>query len=177
MIGAVLCGCMLIVSLMRVAAPIGQRMTGETLGVIPLGFRERLRLQRVNVYCLGVGLLLGTVGGWLRAPLNIVIVLAAYVIVSIPVQYTFTTAGIARNRVVYRGWDEFSGWTERTGGITLDGVAGAGMFPILLAPGQYDDARRLLATTPLGARATTPISTAPTAPKRGKGKRRRAATA
>ncbi len=176
MIAPLLCGMMLILTLMRVAVPIGQPITGEVLGAVPLRFRERLRLQRTNIYLIGVVLLLGTLGGWMRAPINLVVVLATFVIVSIPVHYTFTTAGIARNRVVFRSWDEFGAIADQRGRILLIGTAGATNFPLLLADDQHVEVMRQLAATPLG---TPGLPDAPLAPpssparKRGKGKNRR----
>ncbi len=174
MIGPLLCGAMLILSLMRVAVPFGQRMTGDVIGVVPLGYRERLRLQRINVYLLGAALLLGTVGGWLRAPLNVLVMLAMFVILSIPVQYIFTTTGVARNRVVFRQWSEFDGYEEQTAQIVLRGTKGAGRFVLLLAPDQHADVVRLLART-LPDAASQPLASP--APTRGKSKRGRTAAA
>jgi len=145
-----LCGMMLIIALMRVTVPIGQPMSGTALGSVSLGFRERLRLQRVNVYLIGIVLILGTVGGWLRAPLNLIVILAIYVIVSIPVQYSFTTEGVGRNRVVFRRWTEFAGVREETGRFVLLGTDGATDFPLLLAPNQHEAAKRLLAASGIG---------------------------
>jgi len=154
-----LCGAMLILTLMRVAVPFGQAMTGQVIGVIPLRFRERVRLQRTNIYLLGALLLLGTIGGWLRTPLNLIVILATYVIVSIPVQYTLTVAGIARNRVVFRRWDEFRGLREETGRIVLLGNDGMANFPLLLAPAQHAEVRRLLHTVGVeSAPASSPAS-------------------
>jgi len=173
MIVPLLCGMMLILTLMRVAVPVGQPVTGDVIGTVPLHFRERVRLQRTNVYLIGVVLLLGTLGGWLRAPINLIVVLATFVIVSIPIQYTFTTEGIARNRVVFRRWDEFSAIADGRGRILLRGVPGAANFPLLLADDQHAAALHLLATTPLGA--PHPASS-PAMRKRGKHKHRGTAT-
>ena len=150
MIAPLLCGMMLILTLMRIAVPIGQPVAGNLLGIVPLRFRERIRLQRTNVYLLGVMLLLGTLGGWIRTPINLIVVLATFVIVSIPVQYTFTTEGIARNRVVFRHWDEFDTIADERGRILLHGIAGAANFPLLLADDQHEMVNDLLAQTPLG---------------------------
>ena len=170
MIAPLLCGMMLILTLMRVAVPIGQPVTGHLLGTMPLRFRERIRLQRTNVYLIGVVLLLGTLGGWLRAPINLIVVLAAFVIVSIPVQYTFTTEGIARNRVVFRRWDEFSAVADERGRILLRGVPGSANFPLLLADDQHAAVLRLLSTAPVGVpEGAGPVSS-PTTRKRRKHK-------
>ncbi len=175
MIAPLLCGMMLILTLMRIAVPVGQPVSGDALGVISLGFRERLRLQRTNVYLIGVVLLLGTLGGWIRTPINLIVVLATFVIVSIPVQYTFTTEGVARNRVVFRRWGEFDTITDERGRILLRGIAGAANFPLLLADNQHGDVRAFLARTPLGMPQPAHASPAPRARRRGKHKDRRAA--
>ncbi|MGI8856944.1 MAG: hypothetical protein ACR2JW_14450 [Thermomicrobiales bacterium] len=178
MIAPLLCGMMLILTLMRIAVPIGQPVTGDLLGVMPLRFRERIRLQRTNVYLLGVVLLLGTLGGWIRTPINLIVVLATFVIVSIPVQYTFTTEGVARNRVVFRRWDEFDAIADERGRILLRGIAGAANFPLLLAGDQHGDVMALLAQTPLGLPKTAHgSSSAPRTRKRNKHKNQRAAVA
>ncbi len=150
MIVPLLCGVMLILTLMRVAVPIGQPVTGALLGAAPLRFRERMRLQRTNIYLIGVVLLLGTLGGWMRAPINLIVVLATFVIVSIPVQYTFTTEGIARNRVVFRRWEEFSAIADQRGRILLRGAARSADFALLLADDEHAAVMRLLTTIPLG---------------------------
>lgn len=174
MIAPLLCGMMLILTLMRIAVPIGQPVTGDVLGVVPLRFRERVRLQRTNVYLLGVVLLLGTLGGWMRVPINLIVVLATLVIVSIPVQYTFTTEGIARNRVVFRRWEEFDAIADERGRILLHGIAAAANFPLLLADDQHGEVRDLLARTALGAPKPVHASPTPGIRKRGKNKDRRA---
>lgn len=150
MIVPLLCGMMLILTLMRVAVPVGQPIAGDPLGVTPLRFRERIRIQRMNVYMIAIVLLLGTLGGWMRAPINLIVVLAIFAIVSIPVQYTFTTEGIARNRVVFRRWDEFSAIADGRGRILLRGAPGLADFPLLLADDQHAAIMHLLAQTSLG---------------------------
>jgi len=166
MIVPLLCGMMLILTLMRVAVPIGQPVTGTLIGAAPLRFRERIRLQRTNVYMIGIILLLGTLGGWLRAPINLVVVLATFVIVSIPVQYTFSTEGIARNRVVFRRWDEFSAIADGRGRILLRGTTGSADFPLLLADDQHAAVMRLLAQTSLGVPGQACLASPPGARKR-----------
>lgn len=175
MIVPLLCGMMLILTLMRVAVPVGQPVTGDVIGAMPLRFRERIRLQRTNVYLIGVVLLLGTLGGWLRAPINLIVVMATFVIVSIPIQYTFTTEGIARNRVVFRHWGEFSAIADERGRILLSGAPGSANFPLLLADDQHETVMHLLATTPLGIPERTHPTSSPTMRKRGKHKKQRTA--
>lgn len=177
MIAPLLSGMMLIITLMRVAVPIGQPVAGDTLGVVPLRFRERIRLQRANVYLIGIALLLGTLGGWVRAPINLIVVLATFVIVSIPVEYTITTEGVARNRVIFRRWDEFIGIADERGRVLLRGIPGAASFSLLLADDQHPAVIELLARTPLGASKPAHPAAIPTARKRRKGKHRRTAAA
>jgi len=176
MIVPLLCGMMLILTLMHVAVPIGQPVTGDSLGVVPLRFRERIRLQRTNVYVIGIVLLLGTLGGWMRAPINLIVVLATFVIVSIPVQYTFTTEGIARNRVVFRRWDEFSAIADGRDRILLRGASGSANFPLLLADDQHAAVMRLLAQMPLGVPEHAHLASSPVTRKRRKETKQHIAT-
>ncbi len=176
MIAPLLCGMMLILTLMRVAVPVGQPLTGDPLGTVMLRFRERIRLQRTNVYLIGVVLLLGTLGGWMHAPINVIVVLATFVIVSIPVQYTVTTEGIARNRVVFRRWDEFTGIADERSRILLRGVPGSANFSLLLAHDQHEAVMQLLSTTPLATPQRAHPTSSSTMRKRGKHKQHDTAT-
>jgi hypothetical protein len=49
---------MLIIMLMSIMLPFGAKITGKKVGAIRLNFRERLLLQRINIYAIGFVLLL-----------------------------------------------------------------------------------------------------------------------
>ena len=99
---------MLGIAAMRVYLPMGAKIEGKPLGVITLTFRERMLLQRTNLYMIGAVVLLGAVSGFLAGPLEMVALLAMFVILMIPARYRLTSQGIALNNVVFRSWTDFS---------------------------------------------------------------------
>ena len=102
-------GVMLVVMLMRVALPIGVKVPGKKVAQVKLDFRERLLLHRMNVYSIGIMLLIATVAGVLPRSWELLIMLTATAILFIPIRYTLTSEGIAFNNVVFRPWSDFIG--------------------------------------------------------------------
>src|ERR1700704_4256965 len=97
-------GSMLIVMLIRVAGPLGVRIEGEPIGRISLGWSERVRLQRTNVYAIGAVLLLASVTSRLPLVGVLAVMLGILAILAIPTRYVLTTNGVALNRTVFRQW-------------------------------------------------------------------------
>ena len=116
----------------RVYAPRPQRVPGTPLRTIALGLRERMLLQRKNLYALAAILVVGAVGGWLSLPIELVAIVAAYGVLTIPVRYRLTSDGVALNRVVFRPWREFAGYQVGGRQITLDGRPGNRRFVLQL---------------------------------------------
>lgn len=102
-------GMMLVLMLMRVALPIGPKVTGKPVVNIKLDFRERLLLHRMNIYSIGILLLVATVSGVLPRFWELFVLVPAVAILFIPVRYRLTTDGIACNNVVFRAWSDFTG--------------------------------------------------------------------
>ena len=121
---------MLIVAVIRVHAPFGQKAEGTPIGRITLSMRERMLVQRTNMYLLGIVILLTAVGGFLGGPLELVAIVAALAVISIPVRYTLTSRGIAMNNVVFRSWTDFTGYREERSGLVLLGVTGQRNFRV-----------------------------------------------
>jgi len=115
---------MLSMTAMRVFMPIGAKVEGKPFGVITLSFRERLLLQRTNVYLVGAVILLGAVTGMLTGPLETIALLAMFAILTIPARYRFTSQGVALNHVVFRDWSEFSGYREERSRLVLEAKEG-----------------------------------------------------
>ena len=88
-------GSMLIVMLLRIAPPIGVKLAGEPLSKVTLGMRERVRLQRTNVYAIGAVLLIAAVTGDMPTILELVVMVGILAILAIPVRYVLTTRGVA----------------------------------------------------------------------------------
>ncbi len=120
-------------ALMRVHAIPGTRVEGKVEREVALTFRERLRYHRASLYALGVLLLLGASAGLMTPLLELVAVVAFYAVVSMPVRYRFTSAGVAINNVVFRRWSEFRGHQVNKRQLLLLGKPGLSRFPMLLA--------------------------------------------
>lgn len=127
-------GAMLVVMLMRVAPPIGVRIEGDPVGRVTLGFAERVRLQRTNVYAIGAVLVLCAATRSIPFLVELVVVVAVLAILAIPARYVVTTKGIALNRTVFRSWKEFRGFATEPSGIRLVPNAGAGRFRMVVNP-------------------------------------------
>src|SRR2546422_2647265 len=128
---------MLAIMLMRVYLPIGgARQRGKPLKTVSLSFSERLHMQRVNAYAIGLVLLLTTATGTLPSGFAIPIVLIATGILLIPVRCIITTEGVGISNVVFRPWSELSGFATERRRIRLIGSEGTRPFMLPLLPGK-----------------------------------------
>lgn len=105
----ILFGFMLIIMLMRVALPFGTKAEGGLVKEIRLSFWERLLFHRVSIYAIGLVLLITALSGLLSRPLELVVVLAVFAVLLVPVRYIMTTQGVGLNNVVFRPWADFTG--------------------------------------------------------------------
>lgn len=110
MLPVLLLACMLIIMLMRIAVPISAKTEGKPVKEIGLSFRERILLQRINIYAIGAVLLLTTVTGILPSFWEIIVVCAAIMLLLMRVRYIISNKGVAMNNVVYRPWSDFKGF-------------------------------------------------------------------
>jgi hypothetical protein len=157
----ILLALMLAIAAMRVYLPSGAKVEGKPLGVITLSFRERLLVQRTNLYLIGIVVLIGVLGGFLTGPLEMVALLATFAVLLIPVRYRITSQGIALNNVVFRSWTDFRGYREERGSVVLDAVEGQRKFRIHVLGAHRDAALKATGQflalsaehTPGGARA------------------------
>ena len=140
---------------MRVFLPVGAKIRGQPLKTVSLSFMERALMQRVNVYALGVVLLLTTVTGVIATTWELSVVMFAFGILLLPVRYVITTEGVAVNNVVFRPWDEFTGYVEGRRGIRLTGQPGTRSLTLSLLPGKQQEVlptlRRCLKSTSRGS--------------------------
>ena len=121
---------MLIIMLMGIMLPFGAKITGKKVSEIRLSFRERLLLQRINIYSIGGVLLLTAVTGLLPAFWELLVILAAMMLLFMRVRYLITNDGVALNNVVFRPWTEFTGFEVNSRGIILLPKAGLRQFKI-----------------------------------------------
>ncbi len=135
---------MLLLMLMRVYLPIGTKPTGKVAKVIHLGLTERVLLQRINVYALGIVLLLMTVAGVIPAIMEIFIVLIAIGLINWPVNCLFTSDGVGINNVVFRPWSEFTSFSVERRQVVLAGRNGERPLRLPLVASHQKEAADLL---------------------------------
>lgn len=137
-------GAMLVLMLLRVALPLGVRIPGEPVGQITLTLGERVRLQRVNVYAIGVVLLVAVLSGELPTAVELLTIVGVGAILMLPARYVLTSDGIAFNRVVFRPWSDFRQIEVAPGRITLIGQPGMRPFRLVLRPAKTPEVRATL---------------------------------
>ncbi len=137
-------GSMLIVMLVRVAAPLGVRIEGEPIGRVSLGWNERVRLQRTNVYAIGAVLLLASMTSNLPLIGVIAVIVGIMAILAIPTRYVLTSHGVAMNRIVFRPWTDFTGFEVAPNGIHLLPKPGVGAFRLVMSPAKSQEVARTL---------------------------------
>lgn len=157
MIALLLLVSMFIIAVLRVNMPFGAKTEGKPYGQITLSFRERMLLQRTNLYLIGAVILMSTLGGFLGGPLELIAFAAVLGVVMIPARYTLTSEGIALNNVVFRSWTDFSGYREERGSVVLEAIEGQRNFRLHVTGSNRDTAvkalSRLLSTS--GAKRTS----------------------
>ena len=137
-------GSMLIVMLVRVAAPLGVRIEGEPIGRISLGWSERVRLQRTNVYAIGAVMLLASFTSSLPLIAVLAVMVGILAVLAIPTRYVLTTQGVALNRTVFRPWTDFSGFETDAKGIQLVPMPGVRGFRLIMSPPKSREVARTL---------------------------------
>lgn len=144
MVALLLLVSMFIIAVLRVNMPFGAKTEGKPYGQITLSFRERMLLQRTNLYLIGAVILLTTIGGLLGGPLEFIAFAAVFGVLMIPAKYTLTSQGIALNNVVFRSWTDFSGYREERGSIVLEAIEGQRKFRLHVMGANRDTAVKAL---------------------------------
>lgn len=112
---------------------------GEVLEKVPVPLLARLKMLGIPLFLgmvvLIVGLIMDRVTLWVAFAL-----LPIYlIVVSIPVSYTLTTAGIRTGKGAFRRWTEFAGVRRSPSGAILQGGQRASSYPIFLSGNREDD--------------------------------------
>jgi hypothetical protein len=109
---------------MRVYLPFGSQTKGQVFKTVRLNLMERTLLQRVNVYALGLVLLVLTASGTLPGGWQAPIVVLALAVLALPVRIYVSNTGIGLNNVVYRPWTDFVGFRVEKRRVVLAGRRG-----------------------------------------------------
>lgn len=137
-------GLMLGMMLMRVGLPIGAKVEGRTVREIALTFRERVLMQRKNVYAIGIVLLLTAAGGLMAPIAELLVIVATIIVLTLPVRLKVTTTGFAVNNVVYRPMEEFDAVETTKRGLRFVAVSGMRNLDIPLLGAHREEALRVI---------------------------------
>ena len=145
---------MFVIAVMRIYLPIGVQTSGKPLATISLALSERFQFHRLNLYLIGGVLLIGTLGEFVTGALLFVSILGCFALLTAPVRYAFTEAGIAVNNVVFREWSDFTGVRELRAHVVLVGVEGQRDLRLHVAGNNRRHAIQIINRC-IGARGTT----------------------
>jgi hypothetical protein len=123
----------------RVWLPWGERASGNLVRLETLSLFGRLRMHGPHVAALCVLAVMTAVLGWVNPIVALLAMAIAASVIFMPVQYVVTTTGIRSGGTPFRRWTEFGGVARRSGGVRLQGVAGARPQTIWLSGGRDDD--------------------------------------
>jgi hypothetical protein len=111
---------LLLMNMMARARPrVKQAMPGKKLQTLPMGVLSRVQLQRSSLLALLMGTVFGVSTGWLPFSTAAIVGAIALLTVFLPMQYTFTTKGVALGAGIFYPWNEFSGFVAREKSLEL----------------------------------------------------------
>ncbi|HLF71765.1 MAG TPA: hypothetical protein VI759_06410 [Dehalococcoidia bacterium] len=117
-------GLMLLIALMRVYLPRGAKTRGKPEKVIRLSLVERYQMQRTNLYAIAAFLFIATITGEMPVGGQFFVLLIAQLILLIPVRCTLSSEGVGINKVVFRPWTDFVGYSAASRRLVLVGRPG-----------------------------------------------------
>ncbi len=123
----------------RVWLPWGERASGNVVRMESLSLFGRLRMHGPHVAALCVVAILSALLRWVNPIVALLAMVIAVSVIFMPVHYTLTSTGIRSGGTPFRRWTEFGGVARRSGGVRLQGVAGARPQTIWLSGGRDDD--------------------------------------
>src|SRR5512145_2957608 len=82
---------------------------GKALKTLPMGLQARMQIHRSALVAIGFALIFGVSAGWMEPGMAFIIAAFCMAVVLLPMQYTFTSQGVALGEAIFRSWDEFSG--------------------------------------------------------------------
>ena len=130
----------LLMNMMAKARPrIKDAMPGRKLQTLPMGFVSRIQLQRSSLLALLMGVVFGTATGWLPISTAGIVTLIALLTILLPMQYTFTTRGVALGDGVFYPWKGFSGFVAETRKLELNHPSLFGRLTLFIKPAEMDN--------------------------------------
>ncbi len=111
---------LLMVMLTQARPWVKAKIPGKIIKTVPIGFWRRIDLHRSKLLAVALGTLLGRVSGWMPEPVAIFVLCFALAILFFPMNYTFTTQGVAVGCAVFRSWKEFTSISQKSEHIVLE---------------------------------------------------------
>lgn len=130
---------LLLMNMMAKARPqIKEPMPGKALKSLPMGLASRFRLQRSSIMALLTGIVFGVVTGWLSLSTAGIVIAVALATIFLPMQYTFTTKGIALGQGMFYPWSDFSGVTTKGSALQFERSSVFGGLTVSIASTEVD---------------------------------------
>ena len=103
----------------RYRLPLAKGPAGAPRRSMRAPLRARVRLQRANVYSVAAVMALGSAGGWLPEPAQLLLALGTMVVLLLPLAYRWTDREIALGSSRPRAWSEFDSARLEPGRLIL----------------------------------------------------------
>lgn len=109
-------------------------MPGKKLRTLPMGLVSRFQLQRASLLALLMGIVFGLATGWLPASTAGLVGALALITILLPMQYTFTTRGVALGDGIFYSWNDFSGFITKQKSVELMHPSFFGRLTLFVKP-------------------------------------------
>ena len=109
---------------------------GRKLKTLPMNFVSRFQLQRSSLLALLMGVVFGTATGWLPLSTAGIVGTLALITIFLPMQYTFTTKGVALGDGIFYPWDGFSGFIAGEKSLELTHPSIFGRLTLFVKPAE-----------------------------------------
>ena len=127
----------LLMNMMAKARPrVKETMPGKKLKSLPMGFVSRFQLQRSSLLALLVGVVFGASTGWLSLSTAGIVATLALLTLLIPMQYTFTTHGVALGEGMFYPWKGFTGYNVGEKQLELSHPSLFGRLTLFVKPAE-----------------------------------------
>lgn len=123
---------------------IKDALPGKKLKTIPMGILSRFQLQRSSFLALLMGVVFGASTGWLPMSTAGLVTALALLTILLPMQYTFTTQGVALGDGVFYPWNGFSGFRANGKKLELTHPSFFGKLTLFVKPAEMNSVLQYL---------------------------------
>lgn len=130
---------MLLLSMMAKARPFMRNpIPGKHIKALRMGFWARIQIQQSALLAMVFVIGFGIVAGWLPSGLAFMMGAMTLVVLLLPMNYTFTTSGIALGGGIFRRWEEFSGVQAAKSHVVLEAPKAMDKLTLFANPTEVD---------------------------------------